>query len=595
MYQSTEFYLDLVRVFGGKRADFFSEKDLLIALLSDVLFQHSGLASLKYPERSDFDVLGFALAAHEPYFFLNSTFSTLPINISFSDINPLDDTIGVAVTSNPDADEARVECKQAVGDWHVALTCQKADEDLFLSALEHVARVWMNHLTLYNNVISGSEVLNDTSKILLERTLSKQLKFNEALTYGNHLSNEFNNKNLYIKSLREENDRLMDHRSAGNRILDFGARLIRRVRDKTNKKAIETDSDNKAGDISIDASLLAKEEHAKRALGRLNAFLKSKDRISIGDPNRDVDVSVVLITWGRAELTFECIESLSQIKSPNIEVVVFDNASPDNTLEMLSHFDGNIQIVEHSENVGFLLGCNLAVEYASSDTILLLNNDTTLPSDAISKAYERLNSDENIGAVGGKIILPDGKLQEAGSFVWRHGGAQGYLRGADVDDPRGNFVRPVDFVSGAFLMTRRRHWEEIGGFDERFIPAYFEEVDYCLSLRGIGKHVVYDPSIIINHFEFASAKKKSDAISLQKRNRLKLEEKHREFLLEHCYPPDLKNVNFARTASLTDESSPIVSKKNVLFIDDMFPDPAVGSGFGRSHDMVDILSQMCVR
>ena len=104
-----------------------------------------------------------------------------------------------------------------------------------------------------------------------------------------------------------------------------------------------------------------------------------------------------------------------------------------------------------------------------------MNNDTRLEQGAIEYANETLESGEDIGAVGGKILLLDGSLQEAGSLIWQDGSCLGYGRGEDPEQPEYMFRRDVDYCSGAFLLFRKQDFIALNGFDEEFAPAY-----YCL-------------------------------------------------------------------------------------------------------------------
>lgn len=121
-----------------------------------------------------------------------------------------------------------------------------------------------------------------------------------------------------------------------------------------------------------------------------------------------------------------------------------------------------------------------------------------------------------MGAVGGRIVLPDGTLQEAGSIIWSDGSCLGYGRGRNPEDGEFLFQRDVDYCSGAFLLTPRELFEEMGRFDTAFSPAYYEETDYCVRIWKSGRRIIYNPDVVIDHYEFASSATTSDAIELQK-------------------------------------------------------------------------------
>ena len=247
---------------------------------------------------------------------------------------------------------------------------------------------------------------------------------------------------------------------------------------------------------------------------RLDAFLASGARLRF-TPAAQPDISIVLVLYNQAELTLACLASIAQAAGEAaIEVVLVDNASTDATGALLDRIDG-ATILRGTENLHFLRAMNQGAALVRGTAMLLLNNDAQLLPGSLAAALRTLRSAPGIGAVGGRIILPDGTLQEAGSIIWQSGACAGYGRGGDPACPEFNFRRDVDFCSGAFLLTWTSLWQHLGGFDERYAPAYYEEVDFCVRLRQAGFRVVFDPDAAILHFEFGSAAQDSDALALQ--------------------------------------------------------------------------------
>lgn len=316
---------------------------------------------------------------------------------------------------------------------------------------------------------------------------------------------------------------------------------------------------------------------------RLDAFLATSAMLSLPQATRP-DVSIILVLHNQAELSFGCLGSIAETLgggTPRVEVVILDNASSDRTAALLDRIEG-ATVIRSETNLHFLKGVNRAARSAAGRALLLLNNDALLLPGAVAAALRTLESEPDIGAVGGRIILPDGTLQEAGSIIWRNGAASGYGRGQDPNAPDVMFQRDVDYCSGAFLMTLASAWKELGGFDEVFAPAYYEETDYCVRLWESGRRVVFDPDVAVLHYEFGSAAATGEALALQQQNHRIFAERHRAWLAGQ-FELDPGNVIAARTARS--------ERKRVLVIEDRVPKKELGTGYPRAnrllHELVE--------
>jgi hypothetical protein len=215
----------------------------------------------------------------------------------------------------------------------------------------------------------------------------------------------------------------------------------------------------------------------------LHSFLHSGSSLELPRSERPA-ISIILVLFNRAELTFACLRSIAANCAVDSEVVIVDNASSDETPQLLDRLQG-ARITRNPDNRHFLAAANQGAHECRGDYLLLLNNDAQLLPGAVQAALQTLRSSPDIGAVGGRIILLDGSLQEAGSIVWRDGSCAGYGRGDEPFAPMYSFRRDVDYCSGAFLLTPRKVWNDLGGFDHSFEPAYYEETDYCMRLGSM--------------------------------------------------------------------------------------------------------------
>ncbi len=318
--------------------------------------------------------------------------------------------------------------------------------------------------------------------------------------------------------------------------------------------------------------------YGERGRERITRHLAAGQRMRFPAPEHPV-VSIVLVLWNQAGLTLLCLESLRKCRGVPFELILIDNASSDQTRDLLSTLDG-VTILENRENEGFLRAVNQGLAAARGEFVLLLNNDAQLFPQALEKLVQALRADPGAGAVGGRIVLLDGTLQEAGSIIWRDGSCLGYGRGHHPDEPAFLFRRDVDYGSGCLLLVRRALFQEIGGFDLRFAPAYYEDADLCMELRARGKRVLYEPDAVLLHYEFGSSQSRGDAIEQQRRNQQRFVAKHHTALQTHLAPAAL---------SLERARSREPWQPRVLVLDDRVPHRGLGQGLPRANDLLHAL------
>jgi GT2 family glycosyltransferase len=272
-----------------------------------------------------------------------------------------------------------------------------------------------------------------------------------------------------------------------------------------------------------------KEAVTDAAKKQLGDFLESNEYLDLPRPVRP-QLSVLLVLYNRAELTLTCLRSiLPSLREATAEVILVDNASRDETCTLLDRIRGAVGI-RNGNNVGFPVAVNQAAQAATGEFLLLLNNDTEVDGDSLRIALRFLADNRDVGAVGGRLVLLDGALQEAGCTLWREGHVLQYGRGDSPNAAQYLFQRDVDYCSAAFLMTRRELFHKMGGFDTAFSPGYFEDADYCVRLWRSGWRVVYLPDIVVHHYENASSAFPKELLRLYRRNHLIFTQKHADWL-----------------------------------------------------------------
>lgn len=233
--------------------------------------------------------------------------------------------------------------------------------------------------------------------------------------------------------------------------------------------------------------------------GSDEALVRRGDRVP-----SDPVVSVCIPVVSDHGLISSCLDSLADCQpSVDTEVVVVANGLTGTGLSLLERRD-DIVLVVSSVNTGFSGGNNLAARCARGDFLLFLNDDSLVEAGFIDRLLRVVQGDPAIAAAGGKILSADGRLQEAGSVLWSDGWVAHVGAGLPANSHAYGHRRDVDYISANGLLVERRAWDAVGGFDERYFPAYYEDVDLCLALLGRGRRVVYEPEAQLRHLESQS-------------------------------------------------------------------------------------------
>jgi GT2 family glycosyltransferase len=212
-------------------------------------------------------------------------------------------------------------------------------------------------------------------------------------------------------------------------------------------------------------------------------------------------VSVIIPCYGKVEYTLRCLAAIAaNPPKAAIEVIVVDDATPDDSMACLGDVPG-IRLMINPSNLGYLRSCNAAARIAEGDYLMLLNNDTQVMPGWLDALLESFSGRSDVGAVGSKLLYPNGRLQEAGCIVWDDGSGWNFGRSDSPDRPMYNYLREVDYCSAASLLVPRALFNDLGGFDERYAPAYCEDSDLAFRLREHGYKVLYQPRSHVVHFE----------------------------------------------------------------------------------------------
>lgn len=319
---------------------------------------------------------------------------------------------------------------------------------------------------------------------------------------------------------------------------------------------------------------------ARRARLDLERFLASAEEIYVGDARNPI-ITVIIVVHNKCEYTLKAIESVSSSSLKSVALIVVDNNSTDFTPEVLSRTKGNVLAIQNNYNLHFLRSVNQALMHVRTPYLCILNNDAFLEKATLEEAIECLMRYSGNAIVGGMVLHADGYIQDAGSVVFSDGSCRGLGRRMEPGHHLFNFERTVDYVSGAFLATTTSIFHKLGGFDERYAPAYYEETDMCFRAHQLNIPVIYSPKIVIRHIEFGSSQTSEQAIAQMSRNRLLFKDAHSARLRTQIHPSSFDQNDITCLMHGHLKSGP-----KILCIDDRVPRADLGSGFSRSHDIV---------
>lgn len=277
-------------------------------------------------------------------------------------------------------------------------------------------------------------------------------------------------------------------------------------------------------------------------------------------------VSIIIPVYNQFAYTFNCLESLSVNLSSDLayEIIIVNDASSDETLEQLATLVTGIKVLNNAENSGFIRSCNYGASQAKGQYLYFLNNDTRILENCLESLVKLIINNPQVGAVGSKLIYANSKQQEAGGIIWNSADGWNYGRLDSPEEPEYNYVRPVDYCSGASLLVPTDLFKQLGGFSQDFIPAYYEDTDLCFAIRELGYQVLYQPQSNVIHYEgiTSGTDLSSGTKQYQVINQTKFREKWSKVLTKHL-DNDANNVPKAARR--------LQGKPTILVIDSYVP------------------------
>jgi O-antigen biosynthesis protein len=297
------------------------------------------------------------------------------------------------------------------------------------------------------------------------------------------------------------------------------------------------------------------------------------------------DVSIIIPVYNKFKYTYDCLRSIQKLlPRRTFEIVIVDDCSEDETLLAPLAFAGAVRIVRNTKNLGFVRSCNAGAAVAKGRYLFFLNNDTLMKDGWLDELVETFEQVPNVGIAGSKLLFGDGRLQEVGGIIWRLGDGWNWGRDRDPSEPAYCYLRDSDYVSGAALMIERALFNELGGFDEHFAPAYYEDTDLAFRVRAKGKRVVVQPASQIVHLEGVSAGTDTAGSGMkrfQAINQHKFYQRWKDTLITHRLNGQMPELEAERTVT-----------KRAYFIDDTVPTPDQDAGSNAAVDHMRLLMEL---
>jgi hypothetical protein len=257
-----------------------------------------------------------------------------------------------------------------------------------------------------------------------------------------------------------------------------------------------------------------------------------------------LDVSIIIVNWNTRDMLRGCLSSLyEQTRVVSYEVIVVDNASTDGSAAMVREDFPQVRLVTNPQNRGFAAANNQAIAIAQGRYVLLLNSDTVVLSDAISKTVAFADGHPEVAVVGCRVLNPDRTLQAtcfmypsvlnmllSSSYLYKLFPQNRFFGRERMTWWDNNDIREVEVIRGCYMLVRAEAIYQVGMLDEQFF-MYGEETDWCYRFHKAGWKIMFTPDAEIIHFGGASSRQVKPQMRLQlSRSILLFIKKNRGFL-----------------------------------------------------------------
>lgn len=297
-------------------------------------------------------------------------------------------------------------------------------------------------------------------------------------------------------------------------------------------------------------------------------------------------ISIIIPTFDQVGLLKRNLDAIrAKTTYTNYEIIIVtNNLDEQSPMRKFLSTANDCTVCVFDREYSFSSVNNFASSKTSGEFLLFLNDDVEIVSSNWLEWLLKLGLDEHVGAVSGKVLFSDSRLQEAGCIVFNDGNMWNYGRGSDIAEPQFNYVRDIDYGSGCCLLVRKNVFDAVGGFDESYRPAYVEDVDLCFQIKKAGLRVLYQPACMVIHHEGKTQGTSTNQgiKSYQVTNISKFYKKWGSWISDN-HTGNTGDIQTARDRK---------RGLRILYIDHYIPEPDKDSGSMRTFGMLGILASL---
>ena len=253
-------------------------------------------------------------------------------------------------------------------------------------------------------------------------------------------------------------------------------------------------------------------------------------------------VDVIIPVFGESPSLEKCIEAITSTKNCQVRITLVDNGTPENVIGQCERSNEIYQVIRNEQNVGFGQGCHQGIMATESEYLVLLNSDAIVEEDTIPALVYELEKDSRVAVCGATSLDERGSLSEFGRYFHRDAHSFSYGENENRSDPRFLSRLRVPYVSFICTAIAREEYIRVGGFDDEYFPAFYEDSDLCFRLKNPGSFVLVSPFARVNHIGGQSAQSLIDVENIRENNRHKFLEAHREEL--NTIPEEIDETSY---------------------------------------------------